>query len=150
MNWNEYFLAIAQTVALKSKDPNTKVGAVIAFDKRILSTGYNGMVEGAPEIWSRPEKYDWVCHAEANAIAFAARNGVRTQSSRIFVTHAPCLSCTKLILQAGIKGICYIQGNESQKYGPDREKVFQLCEGRATIETWLFSSSHSGSLNSVP
>lgn len=137
MNWQDYFLNIATAVAQKSKDPNTKVGALIVKDKRILSAGYNGMVAGAPEIWTRPEKYEHVVHAEANAIAFAARNGSAVEGAFMYITHAPCFNCAKLMIQAGIYGVYYIEGNESVKYGPDLEKSRNLFHSKAFIfEAW--------------
>lgn len=137
MDWHSYFLNIAAAVARKSKDPNTKVGAVIVRDKRILSTGYNGMVSGAVEIWTRPEKYEHVVHAEANAISFAARNGSAVEGGAIYITHAPCLNCAKLILQAGICALYYRKGSESVKYGPELEKSRSLFHSKAFIfEAW--------------
>lgn len=119
MNWNEYFKNFVELTALKSKDPNTKVGAVIVDDNnRIVSIGYNGF----PEIqnatsedgnnddrfpWSRPEKYKYVIHAEINAI-LNSDTIHRLKNARIYCTHFPCNECSKLIIQAGIKEIYYI------------------------------------------
>lgn len=102
------FIPLAQAVAALSKDPRTKVGAlVIDRDSNILSTGYNGFPRGVQDL---PERYadreiklTLTSHAEANAIAQAARNGIRLLGSRLLVTSLfPCSNCAKLIIQAGI------------------------------------------------
>jgi dCMP deaminase len=84
MNWTEYFLNIAETVKLKSKDRRTQIGAVIVGqDNEIVSTGYNSFPRGiddeVEERQQRPEKYYWIVHAEMNAILNAARIGVSTK-----------------------------------------------------------------------
>lgn len=108
MNWDQYFLKIATTVALKSKDPNTRVGCVIINkDKRIIGTGYNGFPPGYPETpenWASPNKYHHVIHAEDNAL----RN--LTQSAdgcSLYVTLFPCPKCADLIQRSGIKRVFY-------------------------------------------
>jgi dCMP deaminase len=94
-----------------SKDPHTQVGCIIITSdfSRILSTGINGfprkMNDDITERWERPEKYKYVCHAEMNAIANAARSGTSIDNSSIVVTQFPCSMCTKMLIQAGIKTI---------------------------------------------
>lgn len=105
------FLPIARAVASLSKDPRTKVGAVIlgpAFE--IRSTGWNGFprhVGDFNERWEdRETKYKYVCHAEANAITNAARMGTPLDGCTLLVTSLfPCQECAKLIIQSGIKTI---------------------------------------------
>ena len=103
--WDLHFLEIALVVAKVSKDPSTKVGAVIVdpYTRMIVSTGYNGFPRGvndAPERYNdRPTKYALVVHAEANAILNAPRRPV---DCTLFVTLAPCAECAKLIIQSGI------------------------------------------------
>jgi dCMP deaminase len=108
MNQNEYFMGIAQAVAKKSKDPNTKVGAVIVDrQNKIVSTGYNGFLPGYPdtnENWSVPKKYDLVIHAELNAILYAKRS---LDNCAIYCTLQPCLHCMKAILASGMQEIYY-------------------------------------------
>lgn len=106
-----YGLAEAAVAASRSKDPSTQVGAAV-FDRsgRIVSKGYNGMPEGieeTPELWEKPLKYDWVIHAEVNAIANAARTGASTLGGRMFITIPPCLDCAKSIVAAGISEVFY-------------------------------------------
>lgn len=110
--WDEYFLDIAHLVSTRSKDPSTKVGAVIVRDRIILSTGYNGFPSGVndniPERYERPEKYLWTIHAEENAILNAVKVGMNTSNSTIYVTPlSPCSNCALAISQAGIKEVVY-------------------------------------------
>ena len=111
-SWSEYFFEMADLASSKSKDPSTQVGAVIVGDDdEILSTGFNGFPRGVdenkPERWERPIKYKYVAHGEANAIFNAARNGVALKGSTMYVNFlgAPCVECTKAIIQSGIKRI---------------------------------------------
>lgn len=108
MKDSEYFMGVAEKVALKSKDPSTKVGAIIIDQqKRVISTGFNGMVAGCDEasMWEpRSMKYLTVIHAELNAILYAHRN---LHGHVMYCTHAPCVNCLKHSLQAGIRTIYY-------------------------------------------
>lgn len=104
-SWGVYFYDIAKLISSRSKDPSTKVGAVIIRNNFIISTGYNGFAPGVREtekFWQRPTKYDRVIHAEVNAIAAAARAGNSTDGANLYVTHFPCTDCCKLIIAAGI------------------------------------------------
>lgn len=108
MNWNEYFLNIAEVVKQKSKDKSTQIGAVIAGSgNAVLSTGYNsfprGIDDDVDERQERPEKYFWMEHAERNAIFNAARIGVSLVGSTIYITSGiPCCDCTRGIISSGI------------------------------------------------
>lgn len=99
------FLQIARVIADRSHDAETQVGCVIVgTDHRILSTGYNGFPPGFPDDElpnTRPEKYPYMVHAEANAIASAYHRDLR--GATMYTTHTPCGDCVKLILTAGIK-----------------------------------------------
>ncbi len=112
VSWEKYFMNIAKEVASRSTCDRKNVGAVIARDKTILSTGYNGSIRGLPHCdEAGHEMVDGHCvrttHAEANAIAQAAKNGVRVDEAEIFITASPCYNCFKLIANAGIKTIYY-------------------------------------------
>lgn len=104
-------LPIALATAELSKDPRTKVGAlIIGAGNEIRSSGWNGFPRGVAddtERWNdRPTKYKFVVHAEANAIANAARAGTRTEGCSLLVTALhPCNTCAQLIIQAGIKTV---------------------------------------------
>lgn len=110
--WNEYFMAIAEQVATRSTCDRKHVGAVIVRDKTILSTGYNGSLRGSPHCDDAGHDLEndhcvRTVHAEANAVAQAAKNGVAINDSDIYVTASPCLTCFKLVANAGIKTVFY-------------------------------------------
>lgn len=120
---HKYFLDLAKTVASASKDPSTKVGAVVVdSSNKIVSTGYNGFVMGCNEslmTFDRPMKYRLIIHAEANALLFAKQD---LKNCKIYITDAPCDDCLKLILQSGIREVYYtnlgpmaVRGTEDQK-----------------------------------
>jgi len=105
----DWAMGLAHHVATASKDPSTKVGAVIFDDKRrLISAGYNGLPRGVHDtserLHDRPTKYRMTQHAERNALAFAA---APTNGATMFITHPPCASCAGGIIQAGIRHVCY-------------------------------------------
>ena|SRR5690554_2820516 len=85
------------------------VGAVVAKDTRILSQGYNGAPSGLPHCPDPHEEGPCrrAVHAEANALMWAARQGIRTEGSDLYCTHQPCLECSRLIINAGIGCVFY-------------------------------------------
>ena len=100
-------MEMAYLVASKSKDRSTKVGAVaIGAGNTVAEMGYNGFVRYVDDDddarHERPEKYDWVVHAEQNTIYNAARNGTKLFGTTLYVTSHPCKECAKGIVQAGI------------------------------------------------
>ncbi|HGJ65715.1 TPA: dCMP deaminase family protein, partial [bacterium] len=112
VNWHQYFMNIAEQVATRSTCDRKHVGAVIVRDKTILSTGYNGSIRGAPhcdDVGHDMENGHCVrtVHAEANAVAQAAKHGVSIDGAEIYVTASPCLSCFKLLANSGVKVIYY-------------------------------------------
>lgn len=104
-------LPVAQAVSGLSKDPSTKVGAVIVDDDaNIISAGFNGFPRGVSDhvhrLSNRPIKLTFTVHAEANAIAQASRTGAKTMGASMIVTGLfPCSKCSGLIIQAGIKRV---------------------------------------------
>jgi len=107
--WDEYFMKIAETVATKSKDPSSKMGCVIVDkNKRVVSLGYNGMLQGADEskmtLSERPMKYYFAIHSEMNALIFARRD---LTDCTVYNIVATCDNCLKYCLQAGIKRFVY-------------------------------------------
>lgn len=139
--WIHYFFDLCDTVARKSKDPSTKVGAVvIGPEKQVLGTAFNGFPMGVVDHLKRlgkPEKYDWTCHAEANIVALAARHGVRLEGATLFCNLQTCLECTKLLIQAGIKEI-YCRFDEGT--GEWREKIpkaIGMCQ-EAGVQVYAF------------
>ncbi|MBM4159641.1 MAG: dCMP deaminase family protein [Ignavibacteria bacterium] len=112
VDWHDYFMKIAEQVATRSTCDRKHVGAVIVRDKTILSTGYNGSLRGAPHCDDAGHDLEnghcvRTVHAEANAVAQAAKNGVRIDDSEIYVTASPCLTCFKLIANAGVRVVYY-------------------------------------------
>lgn len=106
-SWERYFMKIAQQVATRSTCDRKHIGAVIVRDKTILSTGYNGSIRTLPhcdDIGHMMENGHCVrtVHAEANAIAQAAKNGVNIDQSEIYITASPCWTCFKLLANSGI------------------------------------------------
>jgi dCMP deaminase len=114
ISWDEFFMFSAVVASKRSKDPNTKVGAVVVDDTKIISSGYNGFCVGVPDdmdLWqSRDDpnpmrnKYMYVCHAEMNAITMCDRS---CKGCTIYVTHFPCHECAKIIIQSGIRKIVF-------------------------------------------
>lgn len=112
IGWNQYFLAQAKLVAFRSTCTRLMVGAVIARENRIIASGYNGSVaDGDHCIDDGCYMVEGHCvrtvHAEANALLQCAKFGVPTKGTTLYVTHFPCLQCTKQIIQAGIEKIVY-------------------------------------------
>ncbi|MBR3236261.1 hypothetical protein IKF92_01080 [Candidatus Saccharibacteria bacterium] len=108
-DWDEYFMSIAEAVAEKSKDPSSKMGCVIVDNnKRIIATGYNGLLQGADEskmtLSERPMKYYFAIHSEMNAVLFAHQD---LTGCTIYNRVATCENCLKYCLQAGIKRFVY-------------------------------------------
>ena len=114
VSWETYFMNIATEVATRSTCDRKHVGAIIVKDKTILSTGYNGSIKGLPHCDEVDhEMVDGHCirttHAEANAIVQAAKNGVEINHAEIYITASPCYNCFKLIANAGIKSIYFLE-----------------------------------------
>lgn len=137
LTWDEYFMNLAKLSAMRSKDPNTQVGAcIVDNNNHILSVGYNGAPIGFNDDifpWAREgnpleTKYLYVCHAELNAILNypGEKNGLR--DAKLYVTLFPCNECAKLIIQSGIKEVIY----EVDKYATTdgtiaSKKMFDEC-----------------------
>ncbi|MEJ2511437.1 MAG: cytidine/deoxycytidylate deaminase family protein [Anaerolineales bacterium] len=111
--WDSYFINIALAVAERSTCDRAFVGAVLVRDKRILTTGFNGSPSGLPHCDTAGHLLvDGHCvrtiHAETNAIIQAALHGVSTKDATCYVTHFPCINCTKTLINAGITEIIYL------------------------------------------
>jgi dCMP deaminase len=118
MSWDEKWIEMARLVASWSKDPSTKVGAVLVrpHGQILVATGYNGPPRGVNDNghhpgdvgsnsrWYRPQKYLWVEHAERNAIYNAANEGLSTRGCCLYLNWTPhvCADCARAIIQAGI------------------------------------------------
>jgi len=137
MEWNEYFMRMVYLVASKSKDKSTKVGAVIVNpeSKQVLATGYNGFCRGLDDNNLKrsvsPEKYFWTCHAEANSVFSAARQGIKLNGSVIYTNLIPCSDCAKAIIQSGIKKVVVHKQPMSmmeQKFKDSWGKSFEVSQ----------------------
>ena len=114
-DWDTYFIKIAYAVSERSTCDRAFVGAVLVRDKRILTTGFNGSPAGQDHCKEVGHlMVDGHCvrtiHAETNAIIQAALHGVSTKGSTCYVTHMPCINCTKALINAGIERIVYSVG----------------------------------------
>lgn len=122
-SWDEYFMLIAKLVSTRSTCNSRPVGAVLVKDKQILATGYNGSVPGAAHCSEfqkdycfrrmnhipEHQKYGFcrASHAEANAVAQAARHGISIAGSSLYVTLEPCYTCIKLLATARVRRVLF-------------------------------------------
>jgi dCMP deaminase len=122
-SWDEYFLKITDLVATRSTCLRRRVGAVLVLEKRVLATGYNGAPSGLAhclDVGCLREQGDIpsgqrqeLCrgiHAEQNAIIQAARHGISISGSVLYSTTQPCVTCTKMLINAGVTRILYFEG----------------------------------------
>ncbi|MBP9676757.1 MAG: cytidine/deoxycytidylate deaminase family protein [Anaerolineaceae bacterium] len=110
--WDAYFMKIAYAVSERSTCDRAFVGSLLVLDKRILTTGFNGSPKGQPhcdEVGHLLVEGHCVrtIHAETNAIIQAALHGVSTRGATCYVTHFPCIACTKALINAGITRLVY-------------------------------------------
>ncbi len=121
ISWDDFFMQVALSASMRSKDPNTQVGACIAgLDHRILSVGYNGTPRGLNDDefpWDSSndpllDKHSYVIHAEVNAILNYRGSLQDMQGATVYVTLFPCNECAKLLVQSGIGEVVYL----SDKY----------------------------------
>lgn len=139
MSWDDRFLELATVISSWSKDPSTKVGAVIVDDdNRVVSIGYNGFPKGIKDdhrLDNRDLKYDMVVHAEANALLFA---NAPTKGCTIYTwPFQPCSRCASLIIQAGIRRVVSVE-NKDQKWSKNFQLAHDmLTEARIEVETYL-------------
>ncbi len=126
ITWDEYFMGVSKLSGMRSKDPNTQVGAcIVSEDNKILSMGYNGFPKGCSDDdfpWDREgdpleTKYPYVTHSELNAIL--NYRGGSLEGAKIYVSLFPCNECAKAIIQAGIKTIVY----DDDKYAGNASTV---------------------------
>jgi len=110
-SWDEYYSKLAKMVASRSKDPSTQVGSIMVNSRNeVIASGYNGFISKADEsymTYEKPMKYKLISHAESNCIIFALRASRDMSDCTMYVTHAPCSDCLKLILQAGVRKVRY-------------------------------------------
>ena len=141
MNWDEYFINIAEQVKLKSKDEKTQIGVVVVGkDNEIVSTGYNSFARGInddiSERQERPEKYFWFEHAERNAIYNAARIGVSTLGTTMYMTCGmSCSDCARAIINSGVSKIVLRKGKgaKGDKWNESSVRSMKMFEEAGVI-----------------
>jgi len=135
--WDEYFMMLAKLAASRSTCLSRPTGAVIVKDRQVLATGYNGSLPNQAHCmdegicfrrsldWPEAMKYDMCrsAHAEANAIALAAKKGVRLEGATMYCTLEPCITCAKLIVMSGIHRVVYEHPYDSPI--PERDKYWK-------------------------
>jgi dCMP deaminase len=142
-SWDEYFKQLTEVVATRSTCLRRSVGALIVRDKRILATGYNGAPSGLPhclevgclrdQLGVPSGERQELCrglHAEQNAIIQASLHGVSIKGGTIYVTLAPCVTCAKMIINAGIERVVY-----RDSYA-DQLAMQMLGEAGVTLDRW--------------
>jgi dCMP deaminase len=140
-SWDEYFMSLAELVAKRSTCLRRQVGAALVNDKHILTTGYNGAPRGIQNCLElgiclrqemkvpSSERHE-LCrgsHAEQNAITQASYHGVQIRGATLYCTHMPCIICTKMIINAGIKRIVF------KNFYPDDLAVQMLNESKIEL-----------------
>ena len=140
--WDERFLRIAREVAEWSKDPGTRVGAVLVIDRRIIATGYNGFPHGIADTYVRYEDRDTklmlTVHAELNALLNAAKSGAMTKGSTLYVTFPPCVNCCTAVLQSGVERVVCPDVETSPPRWAENFNLGNavLLEGGITVDTY--------------
>ncbi len=145
--WDKRFMEMADFVASWSScyQPNRQIGAVIAKDKRIITTGYNGAGAGIKSCKERGEclrrtlnipsgtraELCYAIHAEQNAIIQAAKLGVSIDGATLYCTHQPCVICAKMIINSGIKRVVYREGY------PDDFSLEMFKQADVVLEKYL-------------
>lgn len=137
INWDEFFMGIAILASMRSKDPNTQVGAcIVDKNNRILSIGYNGTPNGFSDKdfpWNREgknldTKYPFVCHSELNAIINYRGSRKDLENATLYVTLFPCNECSKIIIQSGIKNVVYLSDKYRDSDNNKASKImYQKC-----------------------
>ena len=115
-NWDEYFKEIVQVTAKRSSCERLNVGCILVRDNRIIAQGYNGFLPGCEhKSIVRDGHEQATVHAEQNALCDCAKRGVSCNNSIAYVTHYPCIICTRLLLASGIRSIKYIYDYKNVK-----------------------------------
>jgi len=151
MRWVEYFRTLSHTIKLKSKDKYTQIGVVIVGkDHEIVSTGYNSFPRGIDDTMSerqeRPEKYFWFEHAERNAIYNAARIGVSTKGTTMYLSCGiPCADCARGIINSGITRIFVERGDtiKGSQWKESQEKSWDMLT-EANVEVCFYDDNFHG------
>lgn len=150
--WDQYFMAQAVLLSLRSTCTRLEVGATLVREKRIIAGGYNGSVSGDVHcIDEGCYVVDGHClrtiHAEMNALLQCAKLGIPTDGAEIYVTHFPCLACTKALLQAGITKIHYLNNYRNDEYAMDLIEEVGASVHQVVLEDKYFEKLHLGTVS---
>lgn len=127
-SWNEYFKEIVQVTAKRSPCERLNVGCILVKDNRIISQGYNGFLPGCThKSIIRDDHEQAIVHAEQNALCDCAKRGVSCAGATAYITHYPCIICTRLLLASGISDIKYINDYKND------ELVISFCNEMKVI-----------------
>lgn len=150
--WNQYFMAQSILISLRSTCNRLAVGATIVRDKRVISGGYNGSVSGEDhciDVGCYME--DGHClrtiHAEANAILQCSKFGSSTDGASIYVTHFPCLQCTKHIIQSGITKLFYLEDYKNHPYAIKLLEQANVSIEKVTLDNKIFKQIEKFKIN---
>ncbi|WP_304651703.1 ComE operon protein 2 [uncultured Ligilactobacillus sp.] len=130
--WDQYFMLQAVLLSLRSTCTRLSVGAILVRDQRMIAGGYNGSVSGDKHcIDDGCYMVDGHClrtiHAEMNAVLQCAKFGIPTDGAELYVTDFPCLQCTKMLLQAGVKKIYYLRNYNNDPYALELLKLKEVA-----------------------
>jgi dCMP deaminase len=118
-SWDEYFKEIVQVTSKRSPCHRLKVGCLLVLNNRIVSQGYNGFLPGCDHISIVRDGHEQATvHAEQNALCDCSKRGVSSNDSIAYITHYPCIICTRLLLASGIKEIKYINDYKNDELVP--------------------------------
>lgn len=151
--WIRYFFENALLTARLSKDPSTQAGCVIVnpTTKHILAHGFNGFARGVADFEERYNdrdlKYIMIVHAEMNAVSHAAFNGISLADSIAFVTFPVCARCAAVLIQAGVKEVCWLEADPSKPTSAEWQKLNSIAMTmliEAGVDQHIFKPSELG------
>lgn len=133
--WINYFMTVAKNTAQLSKDPNTKVGAVLVKNRRIKSTGFNGAPQSFPDELVPQisgdklidQKNTFMCHAELNAVLNYDGKVSDLSECTLYTTISPCSHCAKMLAQVGIKDVVYLEEYHRSEETEAAKYIFKVC-----------------------
>nr|WP_053367201.1 ComE operon protein 2 [Bacillus sp. FJAT-27245] len=154
ISWDQYFMAQSHLLALRSTCTRLTVGATIVRDKRIIAGGYNGSIAGGEHCTDHGcYVIDHHCvrtiHAEMNALLQCAKFGVPTDGAEIYVTHFPCLQCSKALIQAGIKTVYYATDYKNHPYAVELFEKANVKTEKVELEETIIDFSKIASIPSL-
>lgn len=134
-NWTDYFLGLAKVISQRSHDIHTQHGCVITdINNRILGVGYNGFPKGMKDCdlpTARPEKYNWMIHAERNALSNCV---IRPDNGIAYVTGQSCNDCIMALWQEGVKKVIMSNNHGTYLFDDESQKRFDLFIDHTGIE----------------